>query len=362
MARVLAVTRHAVYAIELRRQGFDVVDISGGQVDEQHVSCVDAAVLDVAELGEARRVIDLVRARAACVPIVVLGPDDPDWLALEQADEGRTALVVPPVPATAVAAAIRTLVRTTAPEPLDSGERGAPEAMEPVTVPVPAAQEDAVAPPEGTATPAPAQEVAGSLGGGGSGRTRPTLRLPRTSRRHASAGSPAPGQPGGAPDWRRAAQVLLASATDLPSVAAVADEVGAEVARVVAVDAVAVLVRDGDHLAVAGGSGLRALEARLGLACGDWVVRQLWDVAPVLVVEDTDMVRAELALAPLASRRRLLAARCAPLDAVVITGRAGERFHRDEVRAVTDVIGRETLRLADALRARDLARALAALA
>lgn len=358
MARVLAVTRHAVYAIELRRQGFDVVDVQGAQVGQQHAADVDAAVLDLAELEETRRVIDLVRARAKPVPIVVLGPDEPDWLELEHAGDGLTALVVPPVPGAAVAGAIRALVGPAADEPDEGGQAGAAG----LEVPVPGATEESELPTVLSA--ARAGEVDGPPPAQAPPLRQRTRRLERhrAVRRHAADATPVPPPRTPGPDWRRAAEVLLASVPDLPSLAATAYDLSMALAGVACADAVAVLVREGRRLAVAGGFGLRALETRLGLDEQDWMVRQLWDVAPVLVVEDTDRVRAELALAPLASRRRLLAARLAPLDAVVVAGRGGERFGREEVRAVTDLIGRETPRLADALRARDVARALAPLA
>lgn len=140
-----------------------------------------------------------------------------------------------------------------------------------------------------------------------------------------------------------------------------ADAVAGHLHDSVGADAVVVLVPDCAVWAVAGGIGHRHLEERFVLAEEHWVVRQVCAARHGIVVADTDMVRAELAGAPLAAWPHLMAAPLPDVDGIVLLARGqhGPPFTADDL-AVTRRATNEAQGLfVAAVEVRDLARRLA---
>ena len=128
-------------------------------------------------------------------------------------------------------------------------------------------------------------------------------------------------------------------------------------------DAAAVLVPDGSVWRVAGGVGLRPFERRLVLDAQHWLIAEIAIGGRALLVEDTDVVRAQLAGAPLATWRRLLAVPIPDVRAAVVLARGSESgaFGDSDLDAVVDPVREGTGLLRSALQTRSLARLLAPL-
>ena len=370
MDRVLLVTRYPTRAIELRRQEFEVLDFrSREDVEPGTGRDVSAALVDLLELADVRGVIATVRGDAPQVPIVVLGPQQEPWQALEE--DGFTLLVAPPVSFEQVAGALRSLIQ---PEPVphptsdewspleeeraaddvgpgagprlasvDPSEAVTSEAspeVEPADGSEPTDEADQ---PEEHSRADPVDDAQGNR------PRRPWL----FARRRPLSQSPRP------MGWRETAVQLVRQLGAAPTVTGACNTFCAELATRCAADAVAVLVRDGDRWQIEGSIGLRPLEHRLGLDSDDWLVRKLRLGPPVVVIPDTDMVRGELAFTPLASRPRLLAACFGDLESIILVGRTTEPFTRDDVAILTARIADFAEELGDALEARAVAQEMA---
>jgi hypothetical protein len=314
--RVLAVTPYPTRALELRREQFEVADArTPSDVGNGVAQSVDGALLELSDLTDVLGVITTLRSSAPQLPIVVLGPPDETWRALEQ--DGFTVVVAPPVSFEQIAGALRTLIRP-APAPSEGSseaeQRRTTDVSEPAELP----------PPE---------------------RDQPAERIEL------------PGPP--RPDWRASAIELVSQLAETPTVAEVCDELCLTLAETCTADAVAVLVRSGDRWLVEGSVGLRPLEHRLNLGEDDWLVQKLRGGPPVLVIPDTDLVRSQLAFTPLASRASLLAVCFGDQELLLLAGRDSAPFARKDVTTVTNLVSDETARLTEALDTRALARELA---
>jgi hypothetical protein len=363
MSRVLAVTRRATHVLELRRQGFDVIDLRPGAVpNKSDVVGAVAVLVDLGDLAKTRATLGAVRSHNAQVPAVVLGHKDGDWLSLEA--DGHTLLVVPPVSFSQVAGAIRTLASPpeASPEapPAATGEP-LPRTLQPVAAFEPSASEPTAADLAGVGVttttlvdPVPMAEPAAATAlataprrgriRGRSARRRPpvTVEVPAAD----------------VLDWRAAASLMLTRLDTVPGPGAVSDELATELCAIAEGEAAAVMVAEDGCWRVEGGVGLRPIEYRLTLSSSDWVVAQLSAALPVVAVADTDVVRAQLALTPLARYRSLLAVAFADGDCLGLVGRNHAPFESGEVVAVLHRLRRGSADLAEALDARRVARGL----
>jgi hypothetical protein len=99
-------------------------------------------------------------------------------------------------------------------------------------------------------------------------------------------------------------------------------EIGAEAA--------AVILGSDAGWRVAAGVGLRVTERRFALDPDSWLIQQTVRGARVVLVEDTDFLRGQLANFPLASRRHLLAVGLPGIDGLLIGARDRRAFdHRE---------------------------------
>ncbi|GAA3626062.1 hypothetical protein GCM10022223_49100 [Kineosporia mesophila] len=128
-------------------------------------------------------------------------------------------------------------------------------------------------------------------------------------------------------------------------------------------DAAAVLVPDGPLWRVSGGVGLRPAERRLELNDTHWLITEIGAGGRAVLIDDTDIVRQQLAGAPLAAWRHLLALPMPDVRVVVVMARGdeGEPFSQRDLSAVYPPVRESAVLLAQAIETRRLARALAPL-
>ncbi len=364
MAHVLAVTRRPNHVLELRRQGFDVQDLRPDAVPTKtDVDDAVAVLVDVGDLTRTRATLDVVRSYSTEVPAVILGAPGDDWLDLE--NDGRTLLVVPPVSFSQVAVALRTLAKPQL-DPIPAPTN--PEPPGPVTPSQPpeetqvaTAEPHSLEPFAGAQT-ASATAVSPSVATDPGGRA-PRAQEPRRGRASWRAGrrrqSVTTEPPSEEPiDWRPAADLMLTQLATVPAAPAVCDELAADLCAVGQAGAAAVLVAEDGCWRVEGGIGLRPIEYRLTLSNTDWVVSQLSVELPVVAIPNTDLVRAQLALTPLARHRSLLVVVFAGGGCLALIARDCTPFESDEVAAVLQRLRGQSSVLSEALEARRLARRL----
>jgi hypothetical protein len=151
---------------------------------------------------------------------------------------------------------------------------------------------------------------------------------------------------------------LRTRVTELSTVAEVAEAVIADALERTPAEAAALLVPDETLWRVAAGVGLRPLEHRLALDESSWLVQEVARRGLGLIVEDTDIARAALHAAPLASWQHLLVAPIPPVCAVLMLARTQTAFDEADLGAQAR-LGREAGPwLHAALQTRTLARAL----
>ena len=149
---------------------------------------------------------------------------------------------------------------------------------------------------------------------------------------------------------------LAASADDLASVAETAQIVLGAAIAVTGATAGALMVRDGPEWRVAAGEGLRALEERLRLVAGHWLVKEVSASRHGLLLQGRDGPRQQLYGAPLANREHLMAAPLPPVGAIVLLAREGVPFTKEDLVALMPVTKEAAPLLVDALDVRRLAR------
>lgn len=218
-------------------------------------------------------------------------------------------------------------------------------------VPRPSRQGGAVAAPP---APAAAQAVVSA----------PSAPAPALVHRTPRAQAPAPprqreaavGPPGTVMQVVRA---LIPLAERLPTVNDTSDELLGKAMAESGADAGAVLLPDGDVWRVTAGSGLRPLELRVELAPTHWLVRTVCEGRHGITVKDTDIVRQQLAGAPLASRRHLLAVPVAAKQGLLLLARANDpAFDKGALRRVSTLAEAAAETLAEAMDVRRLAERL----
>jgi hypothetical protein len=174
-----------------------------------------------------------------------------------------------------------------------------------------------------------------------------------------------PVRPPSSPAERQIAQQLVLQlidrGDDLYGVADTAQVLSDDVVERTGADAAAILVPDGAVWRVSGGVGLRPLERRLVLDAAHWLIEQVVGGERPVLVADSDQVRQQLAGAPLAAWRHLLAVPVPAVRAVVLLARGPEAppFGDEQVQALAGSLDEATALLQSALQLRHLARLLA---
>jgi hypothetical protein len=158
-------------------------------------------------------------------------------------------------------------------------------------------------------------------------------------------------------------QSLLDQAGDLYGVTDTAQVLADDVIERASADAAAILVPDGPIWRVSGGVGLRPLEQRLVLEASHWLITEIGAAGRAVLIDDTDIIRQQLAGAPLAAWRHLLAVPVSEVRAIVVLarGKDGGPFADRDLAAVISPVREAAPLLAQAIQTRRLARQLAPL-
>lgn len=156
---------------------------------------------------------------------------------------------------------------------------------------------------------------------------------------------------------------LLDRVSDLLGVTVIAAAVAEDACARVSAQASAVILADEDCYVVAGGAGLRPLEARLQLDASHWLIREVVLAKHGVIVEDTDIARRDLAGAPLGAQQHLLAVPLVDADGLVLVARGNEgvAFTSTELAAIARLASEASGPLREAVQVRQLGRALAQL-
>jgi hypothetical protein len=171
------------------------------------------------------------------------------------------------------------------------------------------------------------------------------------------------GVAGGQPATPELVRMLLERITELYGVGDTAQALADDVVERADADAAAVLVPDGGVWRVAAGVGLRPLERRLVLDQTHWMIAEIANPGRAVLIEDTDIVRQQLAGAPLAAWRHLLAVPVPDVRAAVVLARGQEAgpFTDRDLTAVVPTVREAATLLAQAIEVRELARRLSQL-
>ncbi|MCE0538311.1 hypothetical protein LWF15_22690 [Kineosporia rhizophila] len=183
----------------------------------------------------------------------------------------------------------------------------------------------------------------------------------------AEAAAAVTGRPGvdGEPALRTAdlIRALHERSGELYGVSDTAQVLADDVIERASADAAAILVPDGPVWRVSGGVGLRPLERRLELNAEHWLITEVGGPGRAVLVDDTDIVRQQLAGAPLAAWRHLMAVPVPDVRVIVVLARneEGGAFAAHDLNAVHQPVRESAALLAQAIETRRLARALAPL-
>jgi hypothetical protein len=298
---VAVMSRHATFAMQMRRAGFDVRE--GRDVEELAglARTVDVVVVDlVAVEGRRGLVARLSTSIDPAVPVVLISADEVDLALLGPSRPVH--VVVPPVRADDVVTCVRRLLA----ERPARGAVAAPEPEARVT--------------DGTVTPL---------------RGRESRKARRDAERTTKPAVPQPDsrprlegqvldltrlEPPALPTWQQFAGQLRQAVRGIPALPTAVQALAVEIAGISGADVV-VLVRDGTgSWLVEGGVGLRPFEWGQTLDDNDWLVMTGRDKYPSLLVADTDAVRGDLVGAPLASRRQLVRTHASTTPVMVCAG------------------------------------------
>lgn len=151
---------------------------------------------------------------------------------------------------------------------------------------------------------------------------------------------------------------LLASADDFLGLREIADTVAVLTADRVGADAVALALPDGPSWRVTGGHELRPVEGRMLIAAEHWLTADLLHAHRGVVIEHTDITRAQLRQAPLASKDYLVIATDRATQAILMAGRDSEPFTRDDLATLQHTLHEAMPSLREAMELRSLARHL----
>ncbi|MGZ4595503.1 MAG: hypothetical protein ACXV3V_01140 [Actinomycetes bacterium] len=158
-------------------------------------------------------------------------------------------------------------------------------------------------------------------------------------------------------------RALLAQIDDLYGVTETAAVVISDAVTRTAAAAGALLVPDGATWRVAAAVNLRPLEHRYVLSSDAWLIENVVRGQQGVVISDTDVARAALHGAPLASWRHLLAAPVPQVDGLILVARQdGAPFDTDDLETLASLADEAAPLLCTAVETRALARALRGLA
>jgi hypothetical protein len=160
------------------------------------------------------------------------------------------------------------------------------------------------------------------------------------------------------PGWEELASAVLDEYERAETWQQVAQRVVDDVAGWVETDA-ALLVRERDATWYpVAGVGLRPLEFGLRVPDTHPAVQSVTPQAPVVIVQDTDVVRSAIAGLPLASRRSVLVGRMPGVDALLVVGTSARGLGQEDVQRVGVVLSHLAVPMRSALERRALAEAL----
>ena len=339
MPRLLMVSRTPSLAMGLAGTTFDVEVLSAGEAMRSREELpADVVLLDVQSAEWAALLLAKLRSSADPVPALVLA--GPDWDCASLEGLPATSVMVRPVSQKSLVAALNTILTP-----------GAPAA---------ATSDNGDVTPLRRRTPS-----AGTSDGGNAVAPAPTPRADQpafaTSLRPVARAKPAepPARQGdtGPVDLVRA---LLPHADQLPWMPEVGGSALVQSLAMTSADAGALLVREDDRWVVMASSGLRPLELRAELGPDHWLVATVCLGRRAVLVGDTDVARSQLAGAPLASARHLLAAPVEHLDGLLIVARRnGPAFTEEDLRRLAEVSRESSAALTEAAEVHQLVKALA---
>jgi hypothetical protein len=153
-------------------------------------------------------------------------------------------------------------------------------------------------------------------------------------------------------------QQLAAAVDTLLTVEEVGNVVASDAADRLESAAIALLVPDGDSWRVVGSHGLRPAERRIVVSADHWLVAELVNRKRGAVIEHTDITRAQLRQAPLASLDHIVVATETELKALVMAGRDEDPFTEHDLAVLVSLLRAAGPSLKQALDLRDLARQL----
>jgi hypothetical protein len=385
---LLVVSRNASLAVALQHHDYDVLDVRPDRhgMWMSEVAHADGVVLELSDPVAAESAVLRLRSDGYRVPVLLVSTDRPGWDVVEPQLGAATKVLPLPLTLPSIVTQLEALL---AGGPAPDGAvpvRAVAEVVaepEPVAEPVPPravvgeteeetlhavaatvglriAPEGRLVPteegvpyvPPPVASPAPEPEpVAEPVA-----EPEPVAELvPEPAPERAAPVAPAP-VPTNAPAL---VDALLGAVRELTGVAECAEVVVAEVAERLGASAAALLLPDGDVWRVAGGVGLRPIEYRGELGADAWLVESVVDAEQAMLVDDSDAVRERVAGAPLASHRNLLAVPIPGVRGLIVASREDTAFAPEDVEPVAALAKEATDLLRDALRLRDLARALA---
>jgi hypothetical protein len=368
-AQMVVVTDNRSLSLALTGLDYDVVDLHPEEFAAWLTDETEPPALVVVGVEQPADAFDIVASAAAGrtkIPMLVVSSTVPGWDAFASPGDHVTVLPLP-VTRTSLVAAAERLIAAAAPP--------AVVAAPPVPVPAPATP----APP--TPDRAPRHMVAA--------RSTDVLRQRLAQRAGTTNGAPpgeaahpsfdaaalrtAADEPEAAParratshrqvhdapaELRVLVEGVLRAVDELYDVRDAATAVVVESLAATNATSGVVLLPDGEVWRVAGAAGVRPLEWRYVVEPDSWLLTTVVAGDRGVIVEDSDIARQRLSGAPLAHHPQLLAAPIPQARGLVLIGRETGAFTEKDLSAVADIASDADSVLVDALRVRDLARAL----
>src|SRR3954470_22592194 len=391
-AQIFVVTDNRSLSLALTGLDYDVVDLRPAEIDwwlAGNAESPPLGVVGVEQPAEALGIVTAATGRHPETPSLVVSSTAPGWETF--AHPGEHVAVLPlPVTRTSLAAAAQRLIAGTAPPGTVSIEP-ATVSIEPPPVPLDV--------PALIPLPEPATATRGTPSSARPGLTRSrhmvtarstdALRARLAQRADPADGvvaaaptntafdaaalrsddeAPAPAAPArptghrepatSAARVRELVEGVLAAVGELYDVRGAATPVVVESLTAAAADSGVVLLPDGDLWRVTGAVGVRPLEWRYVLEPDSWLVTTVVSGDRGIIIEDSDIARQRLGGAPLAHHPQILAAPIPGAHGLVLLARETGAFTEQQLGAIADIAAEAAPLLADALRVRDLARAL----
>lgn len=357
MISILVVSPQTMISMSLQDE-YDVTAVAPADLTAQIFSREFAVtVIDAADVDATLTLIsDLPRDRTG--PLLLLAHDEPSAVALDAFKSLRDLRIGPPLSGASLRDCLHGLANVpTAPPTLTHEPPSVAVGRTPVLEGLKSGTGELQRRLQGRTSPRPSLERAGT----------PADLLVLS---HGTSATPA--EPPAAPAER---EPRLSPNGRTPSTSELIDELVSRlprllgigtVSRAVAEDACArlagsasvVMARDGEHHCVTAGVGLRPLEHRLQLSPDHWLVREVAVNGHGLLVEDTDIARRDLAGAPLAAAKYLVAAPVPDVGAIVMVARelAGGAFVASDLSTLAALTVEAIQPLRESLALRELSR------